>query len=283
MARIKQPISYRKRILLSTVGVLLLVGLYFVLSMKQHIKNHQDTTLPNAYQLWDGFTQIVSPHKKLFSETEPTLWDNIKSAWLAQDVLATYGRLFKGLIWGCLLSVIIGILAGCYETFAAFIIPVTSVLAKAPGTAMLAVFFVIVGTGEPMYVAMIGFGVMPTLIQAVYLSARDDLHEEEIDKAYTLGASSFEVIWNIVLRQVLPKLIDSIRLQIGPAMVCLIAAEMLIGEVGFGYRIRMQQRLLHMNVVYLYITFLAFSGLLLDKGLISLRRYACPWYRRGKS
>jgi NitT/TauT family transport system permease protein len=167
---------------------------------------------------------------------------------------------------------------GCYESFAALLLPALSFLSKVPGTAMLAVFFVMVGTGEEMFTAMIGFGILPTLTQAVYLSACDDLHEEEINKAYTLGASSIEVIWNVVWKQILPKVIDSIRLQIGPAMVYLIAAEMLVGQVGMGYQIRMQQRLLNMAVVYDYIVFLGLTGLLIDRGMNYTRQKLCPWY-----
>ena len=46
---------------------------------------------------------------------------------------------------------------------------------------------------------------------------------------------------------VLPKLLEATRLMIGPAMVYLIAAEMLFGDVGFGYRIRIQSKLLNMG------------------------------------
>lgn len=183
-------------------------------------------------------------------------------------------------MWGCVLSIILGTLMGCYEWIAALLLPPLSFLAKVPGTAMLAVFFVIVGTGEGMFITMIGFGVLPTLTQAIYLSAKHDLHEEEIYKAYTLGASNIEVIWHVVFPQTLPKILENIRLQIGPAMVYLIAAEMLVGQVGMGYQIRMQQRLLNMNIVYDYLIILGATGLLMDRGMLSLRRWLCPWYSR---
>ena len=147
---------------------------------------------------------------------------------------------------------------------------------------MLAVFFVLSGTGEAMFIAMIGFGILPTFTQSVYLSAKDDLHREEIDKAYTLGASNLEVIWEVVFPQIFPKILDNIRLQIGPAMVFLIAAEMIVGQVGMGYQIRIQQRLLHMNVVYDYIIILGATGLLMDKLMLSFRQYWCPWFERSR-
>ena len=93
-----------------------------------------------------------------------------------------------------------------------------------------------------------------------------------------LGASQFEIVWNVIFWEVLPKVIDAIRLQIGPAMVFLIAAEMVVGDVGFGYRIRLQSRLLHMNVVYPYLLYLAVFGFGIDWALRQLQHKLCRWY-----
>lgn len=288
MSRIRQPIGYSRKVIVGIVGVCVLAVVYSVLSYRQHVKNPKDTTLPNFRQLVEGLKTVTTPRENSLKsalgggDESQTFWQKADSTMLAQDGWATYSRLFRGLGWGCFLSVFVGTLMGCYETVAAFLLPPLSFLAKVPGTAMLAVFFVLAGHGEPMYTAMIGFGVLPTLTQAVYLCARDDIHHEEIDKGYTLGASNFELIWEVVFPTILPKVIDNIRLQLGPAMVYLIAAEMLVGQVGMGYQIRMQQRLLHMNVVYDYILILGATGLLMDKGMLSFRQWLCPWFDRSR-
>lgn len=296
MRRIKQPISDKTKIALGILGVFMLLVAYSLLSYQQQRKNPNDTTMPSIRQLIGGLKEICTPHEKVDNtlaaafgvETEElTFWGKIKSTWLFQDFTATYGRLFKGLMWGCLFAVILGLLMGCYEWLAAILVPPLSLVAQIPATAMIAVFYVLVinvlhWNNEWVYITMIGFGVLPTLTQSIYLSARDDLHDEEINKAYTLGASNLEVIWNVVFRQILPKVIDSIRLQIGPAMVYLVAAEMLLASVGMGYQIRMQQRMLHMAVVYDYLLILGITGLLMNKVMIWLRKWLCPWYRMGK-
>jgi len=61
-------------------------------------------------------------------------------------------------------------------------------------------------------------------------------------------------------------------------MVYLIAAEMVVGDEGFGYRIRLQSRLLNMGVVYPYLAMLAMFGYVMDHGLRVLQRVTCPWY-----
>lgn len=286
MSRIKQPIHPYWTIFWGIIGVLVLVVGYQVLSNRQHARNPTDTTIPSMSQMLDGLKTVCTPRENPLisafggTEAEKTFMGQLHKTPIFNDVVSTYGRLIKGLVLGCSLSILLGMAMGCYEWIAALFLPALSLLAKVPGTAMLAVFFVMVGTGEVMFATMIGFGVLPILTQAIYLSAKHDIHEEEINKAYTLGSSNMEVIYNVVYKQILPKILENIRLQIGPAMVYLIAAEMLVGQVGMGYQIRMQQRLLNMNIVYDYLLILGISGLIMDHGMLMFRRKLCPWYSR---
>ena len=167
---------------------------------------------------------------------------------------------------------------GCIAPVEAFFQPPLSLLAKVPPTAALAVYMVFFGTGMEMYVAMISLGILPPIAVSIYLSIKD-IPSEMLDKAYTLGASSFEVAVEVVFKQVLPKFIDTVRLCIGPAIVFLIAAEMLVADVGFGYRIRLQFKMTNMNVVYPYLALLAGFGFLLDYGFRMLQAKLCPWYQ----
>ena len=68
------------------------------------------------------------------------------------------------------------------------------------------------------------------------------------------------------------------RLQIGPAMISLIAAEWLVADAGFGYRLRLQGRIFHFDVVYTYLIVLGVTGLLIDWALSLTRRKLCPWF-----
>lgn len=265
---IRQPISHKARIALGVLAIALLALAYTWLSVRQHAINPRDTTLPTWPQLAAGVSKVLTPDPEYKGQ-----------CWLWVDFKATFFRHFTGLAAGAIASIALGLLMGCYAWIEALFVPPLSLLAKIPPTAMLAVFFVVVGTDYTMFVAMIGFGVLPTLAQAVYQSAKSDVPEELIFKAYTLGASQLEIVWNVIFMQILPRVIEAVRLQVGPAMVYLIAAEMLVGDVGFGYRIRIQSRLLNMNVVYTYLMVLGLLGFFMDYSLSWLRRKLCPWYK----
>ena len=266
---IRRPIQRSTAIWLGIISLLVLFGGYTWLSYRQHQKNPDDTTIPTWGQLKQGVVQMVEVNKRSGER------------WVASDAKASALRFFLGLALGAGMALILGLMMGCFTPVEAFFQPPLSLLAQVPPTAALAVFFVLAGTGSEMYVAMIAFGILPALAQTVYLAVKE-FPEELQYKTYTLGASHLEVIGSILLSQVLPKLIDALRLVIGPAMVYLIAAEMVVGDVGFGYRIRLQSKLLNMSVVYPYLALLAAFGFGMDYVLRLLQRKFCPWYADGK-
>jgi ABC-type nitrate/sulfonate/bicarbonate transport system permease component len=264
---IGKPIGRMWKLLLGVVSVIAMLGLYHFLSERQHRINPDDKTIPDWTQLQEGVQKSVEESRRTGER------------WLVVDAKATGWRLFLGMLYGTVGAVILGVLMGCFGPIEAFFLPPLALTAKLPPTAMLAVFFVMVGTDTEMFVAMIAFGILPVLAQSVYLSVKE-VPEELRFKAYTLGASHLEVIWNVLFRYVFPRLLDAIRLQIGPAMVYLIAAEMVIADVGFGYRIRLQSKLLNMAVVYPYLVILAAFGFLMDFMLTQAQRRMCPWYAK---
>jgi NitT/TauT family transport system permease protein len=262
---IRQPIQLKTRIAISVVSIIAMFFAYEAIAYRQSQINPKQTVVPGVSSLVDGIQKMTKPNGR--GET-----------WLGQDVKATYGRLFLGLAMGVVLSIMVGIAMGAYPWVEAFFVPPVSFFAKIPPTAMLAVYFVLFGTKTEMFVAMVGLSVFFTLAQSIYQAAKKDVNDYTVFKAYSLGASSPEVIYEVLWKQILPRVIEAIRLQIGPAMVFLIAAEYVVGDVGIGYRIRIQSRILNMNVVYIYLIILGGSGLLLDWGLTWIRRKWCPWF-----
>lgn len=266
---IRKPISFHWKLFLGIASFFIFVGCYEILSYRQHLVNPNDTTIPDFKQMFEGLVKVST--KDVLGHIP--LWD---------DFYATFQRLSYGLFVGVVLSAVLGVAMGCFTIVESFFLPILNFLTKVPPTAMLAVFFVLVGHDMKMFVTMIAFGVLPTLTQAIYQSAKYDVHEESIHKAYTLGASNMEVVLNVVYQQILPRIIESVRLQVGPALVFLIAAEWMVADVGFGYRLRIQSRLLNMSIVYDYIILLGILGFILDRLLTRIRIKLCPWFDNNK-
>lgn len=267
---VRSPIPPWLMIVLSVAGVFVVLSVYGFLSARQTAINETQTVLPGMKGMSEGFQKMLAPQG---TEAKP------KPSWLWQDSKASLTRLFAGTLIGVVASIVIGILMGSYRWIEAPLSPIILFMAKIPPTAMLAVYMVAFGINTNLYIAMVAFGIFFTMAQAVFQATRQDVTQEAIQKAYTLGASDMEIIFEIIWPQIMPRILENIRLQIGPAMVFLIAAEALFADVGFGYRIRMESRLLRMNVVFWYLAILGGFGLLLDWLMIQLRQRLAPWFQ----
>jgi NitT/TauT family transport system permease protein len=205
---------------------------------------------------------------------------NFSQVNLLWDVLATVTRLVSGLAMALVISIVLGILMGCYSPIEAFLYPPLAILAKIPGTAMMSLFLVIAALNEFWFAQyMILFGMIPTLTQTMYYYTKD-IPEELLFKARTLGASQAECIWSVIFQQILPKIMESLRLSVGPALIFLFAAEYVLGDVGLGCRMRL---VIHKSVtesptVYFYIACVALLFFAIESSLRGLERKLFPWY-----
>ncbi len=223
---IRSPISKWAAAVLSILGVALLLLVYSGLSRRQTAINPKQRVIPGWEVFKHGAERLVAPQGE-------------RPSMLYTDLRATYWRLLLGLSLGVVLSVLVGIAMGAYTWIEATLAPIISFLAKIPPTAMLPIYFVLVGTDQTMFTAMVALGIFFTMAQSVYQAIVNEVKDVAINKAYTLGASDAEIIYEVIWKQILPSILDNIRLQIGPAMIFLLAAEMLVGGEGIGYRIRM--------------------------------------------
>lgn len=268
---IRKNMDYKWQLVLGFSSLFLIVFAYQCLSWRQRSINPKDTTMPGVVEIFtEGTYKIITP-------------DAFGDIWLIEDSKATFSRLFTGMGAGIVLSFLIGVAMGSFVIAEYFFKWPITFLGQIPPTAMMAVYLVVYALTEvPLVPMMICFGILPTLTLTIYNSVKYDVHDESIYKAYTLGASNMEVIYNVIVKQICPKVLDAVRICIGPALVYLIAAEWSNEHVGFGYRLKIQGRQIHMAVVYNYLAILAVSGYLMSLVLLKLRSYLSPWYGKGR-
>jgi NitT/TauT family transport system permease protein len=262
-----QPTTKKWNIFLGISSIFVMLTMYGYMSHRQHKINPNDTSVPGISLFKEGF---VKSH---------TLQKREDAPWILEDSKATLTRLSIGWSLSVVTAIILGILMGCYPKIESFFFTPLSLFKQAPPTAMIAVFFILLGTDMQLYVGIIIFGVVPILSFSICLFVKE-VHQENIYKSYTLSASNMETICHIIFPTILPKIIDAARLQIGPAIVYLIAAEMISADTGFGFRLRLQSRLINMNVVYIYIAYIAMFGFFMDFVLIKMQKILCPWHAK---
>ncbi|MFH1377926.1 MAG: ABC transporter permease subunit [Planctomycetota bacterium] len=235
-----------------------------MISHRQHQINPYDATIPTWSQLINGVSSIV--------RADVTTGKRM----IVTDSVVTLKRFSIGLAVSVISAIVLGLLMGSYAAIESLFAAPLSILAKVPPTAVIALFFALAGIGDMLFILIIVFGILPSLALSVHLSIKQ-IPDELINKASTLGASQTEIIWNVIVRCILPDIIDAIRLQIGPAIVFLIAAELLLGGDCIGRRIFLTTKTLDMSVVYPYLGLLAGFGFSMDYLLRRLQRWLCPW------
>lgn len=197
------------------------------------------------------------------------------------DTLASLWRLGLGLGIAAGIALAVGLLTGILPAMRALLSPFVAFVSMVPPLALLPVLFIVLGLGEVSKVALIVIGVAPILIRDLTLTAAA-LPREMIVKAETLSASTWLIGLRVVLPQVLPRLIDSLRLQLGPAFLFLIAAEAISADAGLGYRIFLVRRYLSMDVIFPYVAWITLLAVLMDVALSALRRRLFPWAGMGQ-
>jgi NitT/TauT family transport system permease protein len=192
------------------------------------------------------------------------------------DTLASLERLAIGLvvsaIIGLCLGLAIGVLPYVRVTIAAFVAAVSLI----PPLAVLPILFIVVGLGELAKVTLIIVGVAPLIVRDLAMRTAE-LPNEQIIKAQTLGASTWQLVIRVVLPQMWPRLIDALRLSLGSAWLFLIAAEAIASTEGLGYRIFLVRRYLAMDVILPYVAWITFLAFTMDWVLRTLRARAFAW------
>ena len=253
------------RLLLGLIPLLGVVLLYALASNAWHEANPSEKILPT-------FGAMAQQMQVMALQPDPQtgglpLW---------QDTLASLRRMGLGLAIATTTTLVLGILIGTLPLARAGIGPLVAAIAVVPPIAVLPILFITLGLGETSKVALIVLGVTPFMVRdlAGHVAA---IPEEQIVKAQTLGASTWQIALRVALPQAAPRLLESLRLSLGPAWVFLIAAEGIASDVGLGYRIFLVRRYLAMDIILPYVAWIALLAVAFDLGLIALNRRLFPW------
>lgn len=258
------------QVLLACLPFILLALAYVIGSALRLTENPNDKLLP-------AFKTLAQSIDTLAFTPDKRTGDYI----LLSDTMASLSRLGLGLGLSTTIALTIGLVTGILPIMRALMSPFVAFVSMVPPLALLPVLFIVLGLGEVSKVALIVIGVAPILIRDLTLTAMA-LPRELIVKAETLSASTWLIGLRVVLPQVLPRLIDSLRLQLGPAFLFLIAAEAISADAGLGYRIFLVRRYLSMEVIFPYVAWITLLAVLMDLALVTLRKRLFPWAGMGQ-
>lgn len=261
------PVSTAALALLPFVAL----ALFYVLASDARLAaNPGDKLLPSFTTLAESFVRLA---------TEPSQRTGEILLW--QDTGASLRRLAQGVGISAAIGLVLGVALGAIPLIRFGFAPFVAVLSLIPPMAVLPILFIVFGLGEVSKVVLIIVGITPFIVRDLQQRVQE-LPRELIIKAQTLGANSWQIVLRVILPQVVPRLIDAVRLSLGTAWLFLISAEAIAATEGLGYRIFLVRRYLAMDVILPYVVWITILAYLTDFLLKQISRRAFPWYHTGE-
>ncbi len=262
----KRP-SRAASVMLGLVPLIMLLLLYMAGSEARLAENEADKLLPSFEQFGDAIKRMAFEPSKRTGEY--LFWVDTQSSLI---------RLGLGVGIAALTGLIVGVLTGALPSVGSTLNPLLTIVSLIPPLAVLPILFIVLGLGELSKVVLIAIGVMPFIARDIQRRTQE-IPSEQLIKAQTLGANTAQIILRVILPQIMPRLIDAVRLSLGAAWLFLIAAEAIASTDGLGYRIFLVRRYMAMDVILPYVAWITLLAFIFDWMLARINYLCFPWDR----
>ena len=227
------------------VQALSILGLIIIWEIAAFIVNDQ-LTLPSFFQVVAAFMQN---------------WWSI----LTEDLPISSLHFAIGMAGGLIFALPIGMIMGWFKFVDNIMDPIVEILRPIPPLAWIpfAIIWFGITNAAAGFIIFIG-AVFPILINT-YVGFRS-LPKVYVESAKVLGATKdIDLIRYVALPFALPSIAGGIRIAMGIAWMCLVAAEMFgVSKNGLGFKIWDSYGHYRMDEVFMYMIVLGLLGLLID-------------------
>lgn len=224
-------------------------------------------TIASAHIFLPGPWAVVESLKELFAHG---FW---------RDVWASLWRVSLGFAAAVLVSVPVGLLAGCFKSVEALTEPLNDFLRYLPVAAFIPLSILWVGISDVQKALIIFLG---TVFQLVPLVADTVARtpRQLVELGYTLGFGRRAAVMRVALPWCAPTVYDHCRVALGWAWSYLVVAELVAANRGIGHVIIQAQRFIRTADVIAGILVIGAIGLFLDQLIRLPRKWFFPWAER---
>ena len=254
---------------------------YFYVAHARHRENPDDRVMPTAGQMLQGFSDaLLKPaEEEEVQEGADTssFVTRVRASMLWKDTWAT-GRRFIISVVLLFPAVLLGLHMAMFPYIGAFFLRFIQFFDKIVALSLLPILFIAFGIDELSKIMLIVVGVTPTVILDSFNLSKG-VPREQIVKAFTLGAGDLAITYRIIFRQILPRVLNSIRLNLKAVMLFLFAGEMIASTDGLAYRIALLRRHMGMDTIIPYVLWIALLLFIADLTMHTLNRKMHPWFQ----
>jgi taurine transport system permease protein len=221
--------------------------------------------LPTPQAVFQQFVEYVSG-----TANDKPLW---------QHFVASMFRVFSAFGLACVTAIPIGIAMGMSRVMRGIFDPPLEFYRPLPPLAYLPLIIIWFGIDELPKVLLIFLSCFAPLALAARSGMRS-ASQEQINAAYSMGASYWQVIRHVILPSALPDILIGMRIAIGFGWTTLVAAEMVAANVGLGQMVLNASNFLRTDIVIMGIIVIGVVAYMFDLLMRWVERTVVPWKGR---
>jgi len=248
----------------STVGVSILTALILI-------------------SLWWGAAALrLVPH--LFLPTPSEVWnaaqsvfeDGYANASLWEHVSASLARILIAAAIAVGLGVPIGLLMGLSRWAKGVLDAPIEFYWPLPTLSYLPLMIIWLGIGEASKITLLALAMFAPVALSAQAGVRS-VTQERVNAALSLGATHWQLMWEVVFPSALPEILTGVRIALGVGWGTLVAAELIAATRGIGYLIMSASQFLATDVVFVGIGIIAACAFAFSFAMRTLERWLAPW------
>ncbi len=226
--------------------------------------------------------------KDLFLPTPEKILTSFADAWkgdiqggkpLSEHFWWSLWRVFAAFVLACVTAVPAGIAMGVSRVARGIFDPPLEFYRPLPPLAYLPLIVIWFGIEETAKIILIYLACAAPLAMAARAGVRS-VTIEQINAAYSMGASKWQVIRYVVIPAALPDILTGMRIAIGFGWTTLVAAEMVAATAGLGQMVLNASNFLRTDVVIMGIVVIGVVAYVFDLLMRRVERWLVPWKGR---
>jgi NitT/TauT family transport system permease protein/taurine transport system permease protein len=236
-----------------------------------------------AVILWQLLTtlHLVSPIAlptplSVLQNFQTAVTQGFASKTLADDIVSSFLRVTVAFLAAVMIGVPVWLLMAQNDIVFQIIDPFIEFLRPVPPLAYIPLLVVWMGIGELPKIVLIFLGTAPVMIISTIAGVRNT-PLQRIRVAQCLGANRFQLFFYAILPSALPEIFTGMRIGIGGAWSCLVAAEMIAADVGLGWLVQYAGEQIQVGYILVGIIIIGILGYLMELAIRMLEKIIVPW------
>jgi NitT/TauT family transport system permease protein len=207
------------------------------------------------------------------------MWQMILSGVLPWAVLVSLNRLMQGFVYGSLIGIVLGLVAGSIRWVEDVVDPWVAAVYPIPKSALFPLFLLWFGLGDSSKIVTIAVGVL-FLVLVNTVTGVKSINPLLLKAAVDLGASRLQVFMKVILPGALPNIFTGLRLGAGMALILVFITEIEATKAGLGFLLWESFQLMETRNVFVGVVTFGLLGVAFTWGLQWIERVCCPWVQR---